>query len=54
MGIENMSKRTAKIEIGERLFRATVYYTAYMTALSLNDNDAAEKLLVTAKTLIES
>lgn len=43
-----------KLLIGERLLSPTIYYTAHLTALTLNDNDAAEKLLGIAKSLIET
>lgn len=40
--------------LGERLLRPTVYYAAYLTALAVKDDNAAEKLLGVAKSLIEN
>lgn len=43
-----------KMLLGERLLRPTVYYAAYLTALAVKDDNAAEKLLGVAKSLIEN
>lgn len=45
---------TWKLLLGERLLRPTVYYAAYLTALAVKDDKAAEKLLGVAKSLIEN
>jgi hypothetical protein len=46
--------RTWKMLLGERLIRPTIYYAAYLTALAVKDDAAAEKLLGIAKTMIEN
>ena len=40
--------------LGERMLRPTIYYAAYLTALAVKDESAAEKLLLIAKSLIEN
>ena len=44
---------TWKMLLGERLLMPTVYYAAYLTALAVKDDKAAEKLLGVAKSLME-
>ena len=45
---------TWQMLIGDELLRPTVYYAAHLTALAIKDDNAAEKLLAVAKTLVES
>lgn len=42
------------IKLGERLYRPTVYYAAYLTALAIKDADAATALQGIAKELLDS
>jgi len=42
-----------KMLIGDNLLRPTIYYAAYLTALAIKDDSAAEKLLGVAKSLME-
>lgn len=51
---ETKTTESWKILLGENLLRPTVYYAAYLTALAVNDDNAAEKLLATATSLIEN
>lgn len=51
--------KTPKVEggsivLGEQLVRPTIYYAAYLTALAIKDDSAAEKLLAIATSLIEN
>lgn len=45
--------RNGKIELCEKLKPAVVYYTAYLSALSMGEGDAAAALLATARELAE-
>ena len=45
--------RGGKIELCEKLKPAIVYYTAYLSALSLGDGDVAAAMLATARELAE-
>ena len=45
--------RNDKIELCEKLKPAVVYYTAYLSALSMGEGDAAAALLATARELAE-
>lgn len=45
--------RNGKIELCEKLKPAIVYYTAYLSALSLGEGDAAAAMLATARELAE-
>ena len=45
--------RGGKIELCEKLKPAIVYYTAYLSALTLGDGDAAAAMLATARELAE-
>ena len=45
--------RNGKIELCEKLKPAIVYYTAYLSALSMGEGDAAAALLSTARELAE-
>lgn len=51
---ETKTTESWKILLGENLVRPTVYYAAYLTALAVKDDNAAEKLLATATSLIEN
>jgi len=42
----------SNISIGEHLYRPTVYYAAYLTALEIKDADAAAALQATAKEML--
>ena len=43
---------TWDILLGNDLYRPTIYYTAYLVALAIKDDNAAEKLLAIAKDLL--
>lgn len=45
---------TKKIDIPQLVYDPTVYYTAYLTALTLAQNDAAAHLLATSQQMIET
>lgn len=45
--------RNGKIDLCEKLKPAVVYYTAYLSALSMGEGDAAAALLATARELAE-
>lgn len=51
---ETTATESWKIFLGENLVRPTVYYAAYLTALAVKDDSAADKLLATATSLIEN
>lgn len=45
--------KNGKIDLCEKLKRAVVYYTAYLTALTIGNGDAAAAMLATARELAE-
>ena len=45
---------TWEMELGDKLYRPTVYYAAYLTALDVRDTQAAEALMAVVKELLEN